>query len=79
MGAPGGARGGAWSERAAGTADIEAVVAGAASWLAARWTVVELAPPQAYGAIDAARRAGFTRVGTEGDLAGRLRMLVVSR
>jgi hypothetical protein len=41
--------------------------------------VVEFAPSQAYGVIDAARRAGFARVGTARDLAGRLRMLVAER
>jgi len=64
----------------AGMADVEAVVAGAARWLRpAGALVVELAPSQAYGAIDAARRAGFARVGTAHDLAGRLRMLVAER
>ena len=64
----------------AGLADVEAVVAGSASWLRRHGgLVVELAPSQAYGAIDAARRAGFARVGTARDLAGRLRMLVASR
>ena len=41
--------------------------------------VVEFAPSQAYGAIDVARRAGFARVRTARDLAGRLRMLVAER
>ncbi len=64
----------------AGMADVEAVVAGAARWLRPSGSlVVELAPSQAYGAIDAARRAGFARVGTARDLAGRLRMLVAER
>ncbi len=64
----------------AGMADIEAVVTGAERWLRPRGAlVVEIAPAQAYGAIDAARRAGFTRVGTARDLAGRLRMLVAGR
>ena len=64
----------------AGLADVEAVVAGAGAWLRRHGgLVVELAPSQAYGAIDAARRAGFARVGTARDLAGRLRMLVASR
>ncbi|HEY5108112.1 MAG TPA: peptide chain release factor N(5)-glutamine methyltransferase [Acidimicrobiales bacterium] len=64
----------------AGLADVEAVVAGAGAWLARSGAlVVELAPSQAYGAIDAARRAGFRRVGTARDLAGRLRMLVAER
>jgi len=68
------------SSGVAGLADVEAVVAGAGSWLRRHGgLVVELAPSQAYGAIDAARRAGFTRVGTARDLAGRLRMLVASR
>ena len=64
----------------AGLADIEAVVAGSAAWLAQSGVlVVELAPSQAYGAIDAARRAGLSRVETARDLAGRLRMLVAER
>jgi len=64
----------------AGMADIETVVAGAGAWLRRSGAlVVELAPAQAYGAIDAARRAGFARVGTARDLAGRLRMLVAER
>ena len=64
----------------AGMADVEAVVAGAEWWLRPTGAlVVELAPSQAYGAIDAARRAGFARVGTARDLAGRLRMLVAGR
>jgi len=64
----------------AGMADIEAVVAGAGAWLRRSGAlVVELAPAQAYAAIDAARRAGFARVGTARDLAGRLRMLVAER
>jgi release factor glutamine methyltransferase len=63
-----------------GMADIETVVAGAAAWLRPSGAlVVELAPSQAYAAIDAARRAGFSTVGTERDLAGRLRMLVARR
>jgi release factor glutamine methyltransferase len=64
----------------AGMADVETVVAGAGQWLRPSGAlVVELAPPQAYGAIDAARRAGFSRVGTARDLAGRIRMLVAGR
>jgi len=64
----------------AGLADVETVVAGAGRWLRPSGAlVVELAPSQAYGAIDAARRAGFTRVGTDRDLAGRLRMVVAVR
>ena len=64
----------------AGLADVESVVAGSAAWLARSGAlVVELAPSQAYGAIDAARRAGLSRVETARDLAGRLRMLVAER
>ena len=63
----------------AGMADIEDVIAGAVRWLRPGGAlVVELAPSQAYAAIDAARRAGFTRVGTALDLAGRMRMLVAA-
>ena len=63
-----------------GMSDIEAIVAGAPRWL--RWTgalVVEMAPHQAYAGVDAARRAGFSEVTIERDLAGRLRMLVARR
>jgi len=64
----------------AGMADIEAVVAGAGAWLRRPGAlVVELAPSQAYAAVDAARRAGFAEVGTSRDLAGQLRMLVARR
>ena len=64
----------------AGMADIETVVAGAVAWLRPSGAlIVELAPSQAYAAIDAARRAGFSTVGTARDLAGRLRMLVAVR
>lgn len=64
----------------AGMADIEAVVNGAGAWLRrSGGLVVEVAPSQAYGAIDVARRAGFGRVGTARDLVGRLRMLVAER
>ena len=64
----------------AGMADVEEVVAGAIRWLRPGGAlVVELSPTQAYGAIDAARRAGFTRVETGRDLAGRVRMLVAER
>ena len=53
---------------------------GAGAWLRPSGAlVVELAPSQAYAAIDAARRAGFSAVGTARDLAGRLRMLVAVR
>jgi len=61
----------------AGLADVEAVVTGALRWLRPSGAlVVELDPAQAYGAIDVARRAGFSRVSTGRDLAGRHRMLV---
>jgi release factor glutamine methyltransferase len=64
----------------AGMADIETVVAGAGRWLRRSGAlVVELAPTQAYAAVDVARRAGFSRVGTDRDLVGRLRMLVAER
>jgi len=64
----------------AGLADVEAVVAGAATWLRPGGVlVVELAPSQAYGAIDVARRARFATVTTARDLAGRMRMLVAER
>lgn len=64
----------------AGLADVEAVVTGAYRRLRPTGAlVVELAPSQAYGAIDMARRVGFSRVGTARDLAGRLRMLVAER
>jgi release factor glutamine methyltransferase len=63
-----------------GTADVEAVVEGAPRWLRPGGSlVVELAPHQAYAAIDVARRAGFRQVAVERDLAGRLRVLVASR
>lgn len=64
----------------AGMADIETVITGAVPWLRPGGAVVvELAPAQAYAAIDVARRAGFLPVGVERDLAGRLRMLVGRR
>ncbi|MHB1710799.1 MAG: peptide chain release factor N(5)-glutamine methyltransferase [Acidimicrobiales bacterium] len=60
-----------------GMADIEQIVAGAPRWLGDGGTlIVEFSPPQAYAAIDVARRAGLTEVQTYRDLAGRLRMLV---
>ena len=64
----------------AGMADIESVIAGAGRWLRPGGAlVVELDPRQAYAAVDAARRAGFAKVGTARDLAGRLRMLEAVR
>jgi release factor glutamine methyltransferase len=64
----------------AGMADVEEVVAGSIRWLRPGGAlVVELAPSQADGAVDSARQAGFARVGTARDLAGRVRMLVAAR
>ncbi len=64
----------------AGMADIEMVVTGADRWLRSSGAlIVELDPAQAYAAVDAARRARFSRVGTARDLAGRIRMLVAER
>jgi release factor glutamine methyltransferase len=63
-----------------GTADIEAVVAGAAGWLRGSGAlVVELDPAQASASVALARRARFSRVETARDLAGRVRMLVAER
>ena len=63
-----------------GTADIEAVVAGAPRWLRPCGVlVVEIAPAQSTAAMDAARRAGFSSVDVSRDLAGRLRVLVARR
>jgi release factor glutamine methyltransferase len=60
-----------------GMAAIEAVVEGAPRWLHPSGAlVVEIAPSQAPASMDAARRAGFARVTTARDLAGRVRMLV---
>jgi release factor glutamine methyltransferase len=73
-------RAGRGSAGVGGMAAIERIVSGAPRWLSPRGgIVVEIAPHQAYAAIDLARRAGFPRVATERDLAGRLRMLVASR
>jgi len=64
----------------AGMADIAAIVAGAPRWLAPGGAlVVEIAPSLARPAVEAARAAGFTRVSTPRDLAGRIRMLVAGR
>ncbi len=63
-----------------GMAAIETIVAGSSRWLRRGGIlVVEIAPLQAYAALDVARRAGFSRVTTERDLAGHLRMLVAVR
>ncbi len=63
-----------------GMAAVETILAGAPRWLVdGGAVVVEIAPRQAESAIDAARRAGFGRVVTRPDLAGRPRMLVARR
>jgi release factor glutamine methyltransferase len=63
-----------------GMAAIEEIVAAAPRWLRPTGAlVVEIDPSQAYAAIDVARRAGFGRVTTARDLAGRLRVLVAGR
>ncbi len=60
-----------------GMADVELIVAGAPRWLRRPGVlVVEIAPMQAGAALRAGRRAGFTEVAIERDLAGRERMLV---
>jgi release factor glutamine methyltransferase len=60
-----------------GMAAIETIIAGARRWLHRSGAlVVEIAPSQAEASVEAARRAGFGRVTTERDLAGRQRMLV---
>jgi release factor glutamine methyltransferase len=61
----------------AGMAAIEAIVLGAPRWLRPSGAlVIEIAPAQAGPTAAAAREAGFGRVITERDLAGRLRMVV---
>jgi release factor glutamine methyltransferase len=60
-----------------GLEGIEAVVTGAAGWLARPGSVVvELAPHQAAEAAGMAREAGFDDVHVADDLAGRARVLV---
>ncbi|HEX3946774.1 MAG TPA: peptide chain release factor N(5)-glutamine methyltransferase [Acidimicrobiales bacterium] len=60
-----------------GLADVEAVLRGAAGWLARPGAVVvELAPHQAPAAVTLARTLGFTEVRVERDLAGRDRAVV---
>jgi len=60
-----------------GMADIEAIIAGAPRWLRRSGAlVVEIAPSLAAPSVAAAREAGFDRVRTEPDLAGRARTLV---
>lgn len=59
---------------------IEAVVIGAAGWLApAGILVCELAPSQAEAATELASRAGLDRVGIRRDHSGRARVLVAGR
>ena len=61
----------------AGMAAVETIVAEAPGWLRRPGVlIVEIDPRQAVAAVDAARRAGFDEARAEGDLAGRLRMLV---
>lgn len=77
-------RGALVAERASdgtpGMAAVEAVLAGAAAWLApAGAVVVELAPAQAAPAAALARRLGYWHVRVETDLAGRDRAVVGRR
>jgi release factor glutamine methyltransferase len=59
---------------------LEAVIAGAAEWLAERSTLVaEIAPQQAEPAMAIARRVGLAEVLVRPDLAGRPRALVARR
>jgi release factor glutamine methyltransferase len=70
---------GAGRDGTPGLAAIEAVLDGAARWLARPGVaVVELAPPQAGAAQALARAAGAGAVRVERDLAGRDRMLVAT-
>jgi release factor glutamine methyltransferase len=63
-----------------GLADIDAVLTGAAGWLARPGAVViEIAPHQAEAAAALAHRLGFTDVQVAADLAGRDRSLVAWR
>jgi release factor glutamine methyltransferase len=63
-----------------GMGDIEAIVEASPRWLrSGGGLVVEIAPAQAFAAIDAARRAGFAHVTHATDLTGRVRMLVARR
>ena len=60
-----------------GMADLEAIISDAPRWLRRTGVlVVEIAPSLADAAVATARRAGFGRVATGRDLAGRLRALV---
>jgi len=59
---------------AGGMADVEAIVDGARRWLTpAGALVVEIAPPQATAALDAAGSSGFASAAVLKDLAGRER------
>jgi release factor glutamine methyltransferase len=63
-----------------GMAAVEAVIEGALPWLRQSGAVViEIAPGQAEAAVEVATRSGFTQVGVERDLSGRLRTLVARR
>jgi len=65
------------SDGTAGLADVEAVLTQSRAWLARpAAAVVELAPHQAFAALQAARRLGFDDVRVEPDLARRPRVLV---
>lgn len=68
------------SDGTPGFADVEAIVRGAAEWLAPRGVmVIELSPPQADAAVALAQRLGHRDARIERDLAGRERMLVARR
>jgi methylase of polypeptide subunit release factors len=61
-------------------ADIEAIIADASRWVRPTGVlVIEIDPAQAQATLDAARRAGWSRCGTQPDLAGRVRMVVAHR
>ena len=60
-----------------GMAAIEAIISGAPRWLGPSGVlVIEIAPSLARPSVATARAAGFGRIATERDLAGRLRMVV---
>ena len=81
--APGGGRLGALAGPAAGPDGLDAVVRvidGAAAWLRPGGAlVVEMAPHQTGLMAERARRAGFSPVRVEQDLAGRDRALIARR
>lgn len=65
------------SDGTPGFADVEAILAGAAVWLARPGAaVIEIAPTQAEAAVGAADRSGCTEARVLADLAGRPRALV---